>query len=90
MYGKHNVDWQQRVDFTRLRQARIAKAHKMLHKYGIGTAIVFSWDSARYLSNPWSHPYTKHIPWHFVLLVRDAGFPYISVKRGFDDQQVIA
>ena len=89
LYGKHNVDWQQRVNFTRLREERIAKAHKMLHKYGIGAAMVFSWDSARYLSNPWSHPYTKHIPWRFVLLVRDAGFPYISVVKNFDDQQVI-
>lgn len=88
-YGKCNVDWQQRVDFTRLRQDRIRKAHKMLHKYGIGAAMVFSWDSARYLSNPWSHPYAKHIPCRFILLVRDAGFPYISVGKGFDDKQVI-
>jgi len=84
-WGRFNVDWQQRVDFKRLREERIARAHKMLHKYGIGAAMVFSWDSARYLSNPWSHPYSRHIPKHYLLLVRDAGFPYVSVTPGHDD-----
>jgi len=87
LYGKHNVDWQQRIDFAQLREDRIAKANQMLHKYGIGAAIVFSWDSARYLSNPWNHPYAKHIPLRFVLLVRDAGFPFISVRDDIDGLQ---
>ncbi len=89
LWGKGNVDWQQRIDFKRLREERIARAHKMLHKYEIGAAIVFNWDSQRYLFSNWNHPYAKHIPWHFALLIRDAGFPYVSVKKGFDDEQVI-
>lgn len=88
-WGKFSVDWQQRVDFQNLREYRLSRAHKMLNKYGIGAAIVFSWDSARYLSNPWSHPYTKHIPWRFILLVKDAGYPYVSVVENFDDKQAI-
>ncbi|MFC1908669.1 M24 family metallopeptidase [Chloroflexota bacterium] len=88
-YGKYNNDWQQRIDFQHLRNERIKRAHEMLHKYDIGAAMVFSWDSARYLSNPWSHPYTKHVPFRFVLLIRDAGFPYISTIKNFDDMQVI-
>jgi len=88
-YGKNNVDWQQRIDFQRLREERLDRSHKMLHKHGIGAAIVFNWDSGRYLSNPWSHPYTRHIPWRFILLVRDAGYPYVSAIKNFDDQQII-
>ena len=84
-YGKSNIDWQQRIDFDKLRNDRIAKAHKMLHKYCIGAAIVFNWDSGRYLSSVWNHPYAKHVPWHFVLLVRDAGFPYVSTRKDHDD-----
>ena len=88
-YGKNNVDWQQRVDFKRLREDRIVKAHRMLHKYGIGAAIVFNWDSSRYLSAPWNHAYGKTRPSTFILLVRDAGFPYVPVRKGFDDEVVI-
>ncbi len=88
-YGKSNVDWQQRVNFDKLRSDRITKAHKMLNKYGIGAAIVFNWDSQRWLSDNWNHPYTKHIPWKFILLVKDAGFPYVPAVRDFDEQQVI-
>ncbi len=88
-FGKCNIDWQQRIDFDKLRKDRIAKAHNMLSKYGIGAAIIFNWDSQRWLSDNWNHPYVKHIPWHFILLVKDAGFPYVSVKKDFDDLQVI-
>ena len=88
-WGKNNVDWQQRVDFNQLRLDRITKAHQMLNKYGIGAAIVFNWDSQRWLSDNWNHPYAKHVPWRFILLVKDAGFPYVSAVKGFDDLQVI-
>ncbi|MFC2007829.1 hypothetical protein ACFLVB_04455, partial [Chloroflexota bacterium] len=78
-YGKFNVDWQQRIDFNRLRQDRLDKANAMMHKHGIGAAIVYSWDTARYLGNPFNHPYAKHIPFRFIFMVRDAGFPYMPV-----------
>jgi len=87
-FGKSNVDWQQRVDFNRLREYRMGRAHKMLHKYGIGAAIVFNWDSGRYLSRPWNHPYGKHLAADYILLVRDAGFPYCPVR--ITDQEVVS
>ncbi|MFC1983562.1 M24 family metallopeptidase [Chloroflexota bacterium] len=80
-YGKAAVDWQQRVDFDRLRKDRLAKAHQMLHKWGIGASLIFNWDSGRYLGRPWNHPYARHIPRHFVLIFRDAGFPYYPVSE---------
>lgn len=89
VWGKSAVDWQQRVDFDRLRKDRIAKAHQKLNKYGIGAAIVFNWDSQRWLSDNWNHPYTKHVPWRFILMVKDAGFPYVPTVKDFDDVQVI-
>ena len=33
VWGKSNVDWQQRIDFKKLREDRLARAHQMLHKY---------------------------------------------------------
>jgi len=87
-FGKSNVDWQQRVDFDKLREYRMGRAHQMLHKYGIGAAIVFNWDSGRYLSKPWLHPYGKHLAENYCLLIRDAGFPYMPFMAGLDDAVV--
>ncbi|MFQ5874152.1 MAG: M24 family metallopeptidase [Dehalococcoidia bacterium] len=88
LWGKGNIDWQQRIDFNRLRRDRLEKANKTLDKYGIGSALVYNWDSQRWLGGPWNHPYAKHIPSHFALLIRDAGFPYVHVREGLDDQRV--
>jgi len=63
----------------------IEKANKTMHKYGIGAAIIYNWDMKRYVSSYWSHPYSKHIPHHFHLLLRDAGFPY--TERGVIDPE---
>ena len=87
-YGKFNVDWQQRVDFDKLRKDRVTRANQMLHKYGIGAAIVFNWDSRRYLSSVWNHPYSRGIPKDYCLFIRDAGFPYVTVNHHLDDEQV--
>lgn len=89
-YGKFNVDWRQGIDFEKLRNNRLNRAHQMLHKYGIGAAVVFNWDSRRYLSSVWSHPYSRAIPKDFALLIRDAGFPYVTMKRHLDDHHMIA
>jgi len=76
-FGKAAYDWHcGNVDFDKLRKDRLDRAHKMLHKWGIGAAIVFNWDSGRYLSRPFHHPYARHLPHNFILLIRDAGFPY--------------
>ena len=40
-----------------------------------------------YLSSVWNHPYSKHLPYAFSLLIRDAGFPYTPV-RPIDGQRV--
>ena len=85
MYGKHNVDWQQRVDFNRLRQDRLTQAHKAMHKHGVGAAIFYNWDSMRWLTSNFSHPYTRHIAWHCIVMFRDAGFPYVYTKENRDD-----
>ena len=79
-FGLGNVDWQQRINWEELRKKRVAKAHQFMTKYGIGSAIVYNHDRKRYLSSVWNHPYGKHLPHTFVLLIRDAGFPYVSVR----------
>ena len=73
-YGKMAVDWEDRINFDKLRKDRIAKANETMKEYGIGSAMIFQHDMARWVSSYWSHPYSKHLPAHFHLLIRGAGF----------------
>ncbi len=78
-FGKMAVDWEQRVDFDKLRKDRLANANKAMKEYGIGTAIIYDWDMQRYVSSYWAHPYARHHPHMFHLLFKDAGHPYITI-----------
>ncbi len=86
-FGLGNVDWQQRINWEELRKKRVERAQQFMAKYGIGSAIVYNHDRRRYLSSVWNHPYGKHLPYNFVLFVKDAGFPYVPV-RGIDGKRV--
>lgn len=87
-FGQGNVDWQQRINWDELRKKRVARAQQFMAKHGIGAAIVYAHDRRRYLSSVWNHPYGKHVPYNFVLLVRDAGFPYVPVREEVDAGRV--
>ncbi len=87
-FGQGNVDWQQRINWEELRKKRVDRAQQFMAKYGIGSAIVYNHDRRRYLSSVWNHPYGKHLPYNFVLLIRDAGFPYVPVRKEVDARRV--
>jgi Xaa-Pro aminopeptidase len=87
-FGKGNVDWQARIDFDGLRKKRVERAHQYMAKYGIGSAIVYNHDRKRYISYPWNHPYAKQVPAYFALLIKGAGFPYVPVHSGVDEEPV--
>jgi len=87
-FGLGNVDWQQRINWEDLRKKRVDRAHQFLAKYGIGSAIVYNHDRKRYLSSVFNHVYSKHVPTSFVLLIRDAGFPYVPIEEELDAQRV--
>ena len=88
LFGQGNVDWQQRINWEELRKKRVNRAQQFMSKWGIGSAIVYNHDRRRYLSSVWNHPYGKHLPRDFVLLVKDAGFPYIPLRKDQDAQNV--
>jgi len=70
-FGKMAVDWEQRVDFDKLRRERVEKANKKLQEYGIGSAMVFQFESRRYLSSWFAHPYGRHLPQEYMLFIKD-------------------
>src|SRR5580698_7683590 len=49
-YGSMAVDWEQRIDFDRLRRERLDKAEAELNKSEMGALLVFDMNNVRYLS----------------------------------------
>lgn len=76
-FGKMAVDWEQRVDFDKLRKDRVEKANKAMKDAGVGAAVIFQFESKRYLTSYWAHPYARHLPELYYLFVKDNGFPYL-------------
>src|SRR5581483_11043681 len=49
-YGTMAVDWEQRVDFDRLRRERLARAKDLLAKSEMGALLCFDMNNVRYLT----------------------------------------
>jgi len=49
-FGMMGVDWEERVDFDRLRRERLKKAKDALDKSGADVLFIFSLENVRYLT----------------------------------------
>ncbi len=49
--GIMNVDWEQRVDFDRLRQYRVARVREQLDQSDLGALLLFETSNIRYLTS---------------------------------------
>lgn len=49
-YGTMAVDWEQRVDFTRLREERLARVQRMLKESSMGALLCFDNHNIRYIT----------------------------------------
>jgi len=76
-FGKFNVDYEQRAyNPERMRKERLERAHAALKKFGFGAMIIYDFDNFRYLGfNTW-HNYQRRRPAMYLLLIKDAGYPY--------------
>ncbi len=50
-FGKFAVDYEQRVDYDRLRKERLARAQAQMAKDGVGAILSFDCDNIRYLTS---------------------------------------
>jgi hypothetical protein len=50
-YGTMAVDWEQRVDFDRLRRERLSRAKALLAKSEMGALLCFDMNNVRYLTS---------------------------------------
>jgi Xaa-Pro aminopeptidase len=49
-YGTMGVDWEQRIDFDRLRKERLARAQALLAKSEMGALLCFDMNNVRYIT----------------------------------------
>ena len=76
-FGPYAVDYEQRAyNPERMRKERLERAHAALNRYGFGAMIVYNYDTFRYLGYYTLHNYARRRPGTFLLLIKDAGYPY--------------
>ena len=81
-YGKFATDREERINYERMRNYRLARTREQMEKYGIGCLI--SWDAwdVRYISSAYVTIPTRWIEGQAVILPRN-GDPYVYAATSF-------
>jgi Xaa-Pro aminopeptidase len=66
------VDWEQRVDFPRLRKERLERARAALNASDLGALLLFDPNNIRYVTSTHIGEWARDKNARFVLLMRDA------------------
>ncbi|MCL6450436.1 MAG: Xaa-Pro peptidase family protein [Acetobacteraceae bacterium] len=69
VFGQSAVDWQDRVDFSRLRRERLARVRQKMREQGLGGLVLFAGDNVRYLTG------TFQGNWKYNIFIRYAVLP---------------
>ena len=77
-FGKFTVDYEQRIyNPERMRNYRLDRAQAMLKKHGLGSMLIMEFDNQKYFGYNTRRGWMRHRTGNeFLLLIRDAGFPY--------------
>jgi Xaa-Pro aminopeptidase len=75
-YGPMAVDWENRIDFDRLRRERLARAKSLLQKSECGALLCFDMNNVRYLTATHIGTWAQDKMSRFALLPQN-GEPYL-------------
>ncbi len=70
-YGTMAVDWEQRIDFDRLRRERLARAKQLLKQSEMGALLCFDMNNVRYLTATHIGTWAQDKANRFTLLPQD-------------------
>ena len=89
MFGQSAVDWEERINFARLREQKLARAKETLKKSGVGALLLSRQDTIRYVTGIWQHPAGHSSPkiMRYAVLAGDAD-PVLFEIAGADFQCV--
>jgi Xaa-Pro aminopeptidase len=71
-YGTMAVDWEQRIDFDRLRRERLARAKALLAKSEMGALLLFDMNNVRYITATHIGTWAQDKNSRFTLLAQNA------------------
>src|SRR5574339_1011207 len=70
-YGTMAVDWEQRIDFDRLRRERLNRAKKLLKESEMGALLCFDMNNVRYITSTHIGTWAMDKVSRFCLLPQD-------------------
>jgi Xaa-Pro aminopeptidase len=70
-FGSMGVDWEERIDFARLREERLARAQEQLHASDMAAFLCFDMNNIRYLTGTTIGEWARDKLARFCLLFRD-------------------
>lgn len=71
-YGTMGIDWEERVNFERLRRDRLAKVKEQMAIYGLGALMCYDFDNIRYITGTHVGEWARNKMARYVILPRDA------------------
>jgi len=85
VYSLTGADYQERVNFDRLRKDRLARAKEQMEKYDLGALVVFDGANVRYLTGSFQGNWKYNIFIRYAVLPR-GGEPVLFETAGSDLQ----
>ncbi|MFQ6121468.1 MAG: M24 family metallopeptidase, partial [Dehalococcoidales bacterium] len=70
--GTMAVDFEERVNYERLRQERLAKAKEQLKAHGLGALLCYDFDNIRYITGTHVGEWARNKMQRFTILPKDA------------------
>lgn len=83
VYSTTATDWQERVNFERMRRERLARAKAMLEKHDLGALVLFVGENVRYVTGVWQGNWKNNIFIRYAVLPR-GGDPVLFETVGSD------
>lgn len=77
------TDWQERINFERMRKARLARAKAMMEKHDLGALVLFVGENVRYVTGVWQGYWKNNIFIRYCVLPR-GGEPILFETAGSD------
>src|SRR5947209_12602641 len=70
VFSTSGTDWQDRVDFDRMRGERLGRAREMMEKHDLGGLILFVGENVRYVTSVWQGNWKNNIFIRYAVLPR--------------------
>jgi Xaa-Pro aminopeptidase len=83
VYSQTGADWQDRVNFDRLRTERLAKAKQQMDRFDLGALVLFEGANVRYVTSSFQGNWKYNISIRYAILPRNAD-PILFETAGSD------